>query len=114
MLVWETDTSLRSTPAFTEFAELWTALPKVVFSYTPMQVQGNARLATAPLADEIRTLLASWDNNVEIGGAGLAGHAFELCLLEDVRMFRLRRRHCLRALPRLRVPSGSDRIGHPG
>ncbi|WP_354570197.1 dihydrofolate reductase family protein [Glaciihabitans sp. UYNi722] len=88
MLVWETDPSLRSTPAFTEFAEVWTALPKVVFTHTPVHVQGNARLATAPLANEIRAMLASTDNNVEIGGAHLAGQAFELGLIEDVRMFR--------------------------
>jgi dihydrofolate reductase len=88
MLVWETDPSLRATPAFTEFADVWTALPKVVFSHTPVHVQGNARLAAAPLADEIGTLLASTEQDVEIGGAGLAGQAFELGLLEDVRMFR--------------------------
>lgn len=34
------------------FADVWCAIPKVVFSRTLDNVQGNARLAAAPLADE--------------------------------------------------------------
>jgi dihydrofolate reductase len=45
-------------------------------------------LATAPLADEIQALLASTGNDVEIGGAALAGQAFQLGLIEDIRIFR--------------------------
>jgi dihydrofolate reductase len=88
MLVWETDASLRATPLFAEFAAVWTALPKVVFSRTLTSVQGNARLATGPLAEEIETVLASTDKPVEIGGAGLAAQAFELGAIDDIRLFR--------------------------
>jgi len=88
MLVWETDLSLRATPLYAEFAEVWTALPKVVFSRTLASVQGNARLANASLLDEIETMLASTDKHVEIGGASLAAQAFELGMIDDVRMFR--------------------------
>lgn len=88
MLVWETDLSLRATPLFAEFAAVWTALPKVVFSRTLTSVQGNARLANASLADEIKTVLASTDKDVEIGGAGLATQAIKLGLIDDVRLFR--------------------------
>src|ERR1700712_1325655 len=45
MLVWETDPSLRDTEARAAFADVWCALPKVVFSHTLESVQGNARLA---------------------------------------------------------------------
>jgi dihydrofolate reductase len=89
MLVWETDLSLRQTPLFAEFAAVWTALPKVVFSRTLTSVQGNARLAKASLADEIKTVLASTDKDVEIGGAGLAAQAFEQGSIDDVRLFRI-------------------------
>jgi dihydrofolate reductase len=34
MLVWETDPSLRDTELHTAFADVWCALPKVVFSRT--------------------------------------------------------------------------------
>lgn len=88
MLVWETDLSLRTTPLFAEFAAVWTALPKVVFSHTLTSVHGNARLADASLAEEIETVLASTDKHVEIGGAGLAAQAFELGMIDDLRLFR--------------------------
>jgi hypothetical protein len=45
MLVWETDRSLRDTELHSAFADVWCALPKVVFSRTLDSVQGNARLA---------------------------------------------------------------------
>src|SRR5438874_8792810 len=45
MLVWETDPSLRDNEDTDAFADVWSALPKVVFSRTLDRVQGNARLA---------------------------------------------------------------------
>src|SRR5205807_5032879 len=49
MLVWETDPSLRDTELHAAFADVWCALPKVVFSRTLDSVQGNARLAEGRL-----------------------------------------------------------------
>ena len=89
MLVWETDPSLRGTPDEAEFADVWTALPKVVFSRTLDSVQGNARLAKGPLAEEVASVLAATDRDVEIGGATLAAQAFELGLVDELRLFRL-------------------------
>ena len=71
MLVWETDPSLRDNEDTDAFADVWCALPKVVFSRTLDSVQGNARLAEASLADEVAAALAATDKDVEIGGAGL-------------------------------------------
>ncbi|MBS2549571.1 dihydrofolate reductase [Catenulispora sp. NL8] len=88
MLVWETDPSLRDGELSTEFADLWTALPKVVFSRTLDRVQGNARLARGPLADEIAAVLAATDKPVGIGGATLAGAAIELGLVDEFHVFR--------------------------
>jgi dihydrofolate reductase len=87
MLVWETDPSLRETELGAEFADVWSALPKVVFSRTLDHVQGNARLAEAPLAEEVAAL--GTDQDVEIGGAGLAGAAIELGLIDELRIFRI-------------------------
>src|SRR2546422_513135 len=70
MLVWETDPSLRDNEDTDAFADVWSALPKVVFSRTLDRVQGNARLAEAPLAEEVAAALAATDKDVEIGGAG--------------------------------------------
>ena len=52
------------------------------------RVQGNARLAEAPLAEEVAATLEATDKDVEIGGAGLAAAAIELGLVDELRMFR--------------------------
>jgi dihydrofolate reductase len=88
MLVWETDPSLRDNELGAAFADVWCAIPKTVFSRTLDSVQGNARLAEAPLAEEVAAALEATDKDVEIGGAGLAAAAIELGLVDELRMFR--------------------------
>jgi dihydrofolate reductase len=87
MLVWETDPSLRDTELDAAFADVWCALPKVVFSRTLASVQGNARLAEGLVAEEVAAALAATDKDVEIGGAGLAAPAIELGLVDELRIF---------------------------
>jgi dihydrofolate reductase len=70
MLVWETDPSLRDNEAEAEFADVWCAIPKVVFSRTLDIVQGNARLAEASVAEEAAKALDATDKDVGIGGGG--------------------------------------------
>src|SRR5437899_5309661 len=88
MLPWETDPSMRDTELRAAFADVWCAIPKVVFSHTLDSVQGNARLAEASLAEEIAAALDATDKDVSIGGAGLAAVAVELGLVDELRMFR--------------------------
>ena len=88
MLVWETDPSLRANELGAAFADLWSAIPKVVFSRTLDRVQGNARLATASVAEEVAAALEATERDVSIGGAGLAAAAIELGLVDELRMFR--------------------------
>jgi dihydrofolate reductase len=88
MLVWETDPSLREDELGAAFADVWCALPKVVFSRTLDSVQGNARLAEGSVAEEVAAALAATEKDVEIGGAGLAAAAIELGLVDELRMFR--------------------------
>src|SRR4051812_5395114 len=88
MLVWETDPSMRENELKAAFADIWCAIPKVVFSRTLDSVQGNARLAEAPLAEEVAAALDATDKDVSIGGAGLAAQAIELGLVDELRMFR--------------------------
>ncbi len=89
MLVWETDPSLSDSEDGAAFADVWNAIPKVVFSRTLAGVQGNARLAEGSVAEEVAAALAATDKNVEIGGAGLAAQAIELGLVDELRMFRV-------------------------
>ena len=67
MLVWETDPSMRDNELRTAFADIWCAIPKVVFSRTLDNVRGNARRA------------------------GLAAQAIELGLVDELLMFRYAR-----------------------
>ena len=88
MLVWETDPSMRVDRFRAEFADVWCAIPKVVFSRTLDSVQGNARLAQASLTEEVAAALAATDKDVSIGGATLAAEAIELGLVDELRIFR--------------------------
>jgi dihydrofolate reductase len=87
MLYWETadqDPSLDD--AMLEWSALWKALPRVVFSTTLSVVQGNARLASGGLAEEIGRLRAEpGDGNIAIGGATLAAEAAALDLIDEYR-----------------------------
>ena len=81
MLPWETDPSMRDNELGAAFADVWCAIPKVVFSRTLDSVQGNARLAEASLAEEAAAALDATDKDVSIGGAGLAATAIKLGLV---------------------------------
>ncbi|WP_203231495.1 dihydrofolate reductase family protein [Cellulosimicrobium composti] len=69
------------------WAELWKALPKVVFSRTLTDVTGtNTRLATGTVADEIARLRAEpGDGEIAIGGAMLAAEAARHDLIDEYR-----------------------------
>jgi dihydrofolate reductase len=87
MLYWETadqDHSLDDSER--EWAALWNPLPKVVFSTTLSAVQGNARLASGGLAEEIERLRAEpGEGDIAIGGATLAAEAAALDLIDEYR-----------------------------
>jgi dihydrofolate reductase len=80
MLYWETAEQEQSLDdAEREWAALWNPLPKVVFSTTLSAVQGNARLASGSLAEEIERLRAEpGEGDIAIGGATLAAEAAAL------------------------------------
>src|SRR3954454_20745694 len=67
MLVWETDPLPREDELGAAFADVWRALPQVVFSRTLERVEGHARLADAPVAEEVAAALAATDGDVSIG-----------------------------------------------
>ncbi|MGW6295448.1 dihydrofolate reductase family protein [Streptomyces sp. NPDC055058] len=88
MLYWETaaeDPSLDADQR--EWISLWNPLPKVVFSTTLSDVQGNARLATGGVAEEIERLRAQpGEGDIAIGGATLAAAAAEAGLIDEYRV----------------------------
>jgi dihydrofolate reductase len=88
MLPWETDPSMRQTELYDAFADVWCALPKVVFSRTLASVQGNARLAEGSVAQEAAAAVEGTDKDVAVGGAGLAAQLIELGLVDELRILR--------------------------
>ncbi|MEU8972350.1 dihydrofolate reductase family protein [Streptomyces monashensis] len=87
MLYWETADQNPSLGFSTlEFAAIWKTLPKVVFSTTLSAVQGNARLASGGLAQEIERLRAEpGEGDIAIGGATLAAEAAASGLIDEYR-----------------------------
>jgi dihydrofolate reductase len=88
MLYWETagqDPALEFSTL--EFAAVWKRLPKVVFSTTLSAVEGNARLASGGLAEEIERLRAEpGEGDIAIGGATLAAEAAASGLIDEYRV----------------------------
>ena len=88
MLPWEaTDRDPAESPVTAEFAQIWRALPKVVFSRTLKSVEGNARLAEDDPADEVARLQAQPGGDIGVGGAGLAAELIERGLVDEYRLF---------------------------
>lgn len=88
MLYWETAEQEHSLDeAELEWTALWKPLPKVVFSRTLSAVEGNARLASGSLAEEIERLRAEpGEGEIAIGGATLAAEAVALDLIDEYRV----------------------------
>jgi dihydrofolate reductase len=70
-----------------EFADIWQALPKVVFSTTLDRVEGNARLATGDVAEEVARLKAEPGKDLAVGGAGLASALVARGLVDEFQPF---------------------------
>jgi dihydrofolate reductase len=86
MLYWETVDEGSLDDSEREWAALWRPLPKVVFSTTLSAVEGNARLASASLSEEIGRLRAeAGEGDIAIGGATLAADAAALGLIDEYR-----------------------------
>ena len=88
MLGWETAEQTRTEPRELEFARIWTAIPKVVFSTRLTTVQGNARLARGDVAEEVAELKnRPGVGIVSVGGAGLAASLAKKDLIDEFRLF---------------------------
>ncbi|MBG6216170.1 dihydrofolate reductase [Arthrobacter sp. CAN_A6] len=88
MLYWETaDQDPLLDDKELEFADIWKRLPKVVFSRTLSAVQGNTRLASGSLVEEIGRLKAEPGvGGIAVGGATLAAEVASLGLIDEYRV----------------------------
>ena len=89
MAVWETpDVFADGAPVLLEFAQIWQAAEKVVYSTTLQTVStGKTRLERRFEPDVVRRLKASATRDVAVGGPTLAGHAIRAGLVDEYHQF---------------------------
>jgi dihydrofolate reductase len=87
MIYWETAEESPLAAEQVEFAQIWKALPKVVFSTTLERVVGNTTLARDGLSEEVSRLKEQPGKDIAVGGAGLARACMKLALIDEWRLF---------------------------
>jgi dihydrofolate reductase len=70
-------------PVEAEYAPLWLAMPKVVFSQTLESVDWNSRLERGDVVEVARRLKAETDGLMEVGGATLAAPLVRAGLVDE-------------------------------
>ena len=70
-----------------EFARIWKATPKVVFSTTLEKVEGNATLVSDGAVKEVARLKEQPGKDLAVGGAGLASSLIKRGLVDEYGLF---------------------------
>ena len=85
---WETQYGLAPDPPWTQdFAQIWRAADKVVYSRTLKQVSTpKTRLERTFDVDAIREMKARAERGLAIGGPGLAANAFRAGLIDEIHL----------------------------
>jgi dihydrofolate reductase len=86
---WETDATLAErAPAMRDFAELWRAADKIVYSTTLAQVTTRrTRLERRFDPEAVRRLKADAAADITVAGPELAAHAFRARLVDECHLF---------------------------
>jgi len=81
---WPTaDQDPSATEQVKEYAGIWRAKPKIVFSTTLQGVEWNSRLVRGNIAEEVNRLKAEPGHELTVGGAGLAARLMQLDLIDE-------------------------------
>lgn len=73
-------------PLIADYARVWRAMPKVVFSRTLESVSWNSRLERGDPVDVVTRLKAETDGNLEVAGATLAAPIVQAGLVDEFRL----------------------------
>lgn len=76
-----------ATPAMLDFARIWTATPKVVFSGSLPRVDWNSRLVRDDAVGEVVRLKAQAGFDMDVGGPTIAAALLRAGLVDEVRAF---------------------------
>ncbi len=88
MLAWETGYDTPDQPAFMrDFAELWRAADKVVYSRT-LETPSSARtwIERDFVPEEVRRIKAAAERDITVGGPELAGQAIRAGLVDELHL----------------------------
>jgi len=88
MTVWETLPLEGESPYMRDYAEIWRATDKVVYSTTLEDVStSRTRLERSFDAEQVREMKRSAARDLNVGGAGLAAEALRAGLMDELRLF---------------------------
>jgi dihydrofolate reductase len=89
MALWEVDPALAAQSELaTDFAQVWRAADKIVYSTTLNAVPtARSRLERRFDPDQVRELKASSASDVNVGGSTLAAQAFSAGLVDECQLF---------------------------
>jgi dihydrofolate reductase len=88
MAWWETMSVAGQPPVMRDFAEIWRAADKIVYSRT-LQAATTARTRIEPVfdADAVRRMKAAAAGDISVGGSDLAGQLIRAGLVDDYHLF---------------------------
>lgn len=88
MVYWENFAADPGQPLEADFAKLWQAAEKIVYSST-LETVGSARTRIERAFDPeaVRAMKDAAERDLSIGGPTLAAHAFRAGLVDEVRLF---------------------------
>jgi dihydrofolate reductase len=75
-----------ATPAMREYARIWKATPKVVFSSSLASVEGNSRLVRGDVGEELSRLRAEFNGDFDVAGPTLAAEFVRRGLVDEYRL----------------------------
>ncbi len=75
-----------TTPVEREFARLWLATPKIVFSTTLESVSWNSRLVSGDVGEALARVRDEFDGDLAVGGPTLAASFIERGLVDEYRL----------------------------
>ncbi len=89
MVGWETDHTLaEQSPVMRDFAQIWQAAEKIVYSRTLEAVStARTRIERDFEPEAVRQMKASAQRDMIVGGADLAAHAFRAWLVDECHLF---------------------------
>jgi dihydrofolate reductase len=88
MVAWEAMDATAQPPFVQDFAEIWRAADKVVYSRTLAHASSaRTRIERDFDSEAVRQMKAAADSDMMVGGPGLAAAALEAALVDDCHLF---------------------------